>query len=340
MKIIKVIFGIGLISSLFSCENEVEINADFQEKTYVLGLIDAGADSQFVKITRTFLDNETGAIQLAQDPNNFYYDSLNVTLNELDNKNNIVDTLQLSRIIRPKNNGLFTTERNEAYVLGEQLKENINYRLNVTKFDGSNVTSGAAKTSRGVVLTKPRVQVNGKLSLADFRETIVNYRFEFETTDQVGEFSVRMVFNYLEIVNIDSIVKSIEIPLTSILNPTLRPTTHVFTFEGQRFFTAITDNIPAGINPPRRLILTKGIDIIIEAADADYTLFRDINGPIDGLAQTRPEYTNITNGIGLFASRSTIVNKVSLSGDTKNLIFSLFGDRDNNLSEYRGFDPE
>jgi len=339
MKIINAILGIGLISSLFSCENEVEINADFKEKTYVLGLIDAGSDSQFVKITRTFLDNETGAVQLAQDPNKLYYDSLNVTLNELDKNNNIVDSFKLNKIIRPKNNGFFTTEGNEAYALGEKLKENINYQLNVSKFDGSNVTKGAAKTSKGVILTKPRVQVNGKLSLVDFRENIIDYRFEFETTDQVGEFSVRMVFNYLEIINIDSIVKSIEIPLASILNPTLRPTTHVFTFEGQRFFTAITDNITAESNPPKRLIITKGIDIIIESADSDYTLFRDINGPIDGLAQTRPEYSNITNGIGLFASRSTIVNKISLSGDTKNLIFKLYGNRDN-LSEYRGFDPE
>lgn len=339
MKIIKAILGIGLISSLFSCENEVEINAHFEEKTYVLGLIDAGADSQFVKITRTFLDNKTGAVQLAQDPNNLYYDSLNVTLNELDNNNNIVNTLQLNKIIRAKNNGLFTTERNEAYALGEQLKENINYRLNVTKFDGSNVTSGAAKTSKGVRLIKPRV--NGKLKLADDKGTILSYRFVFETPkiDPAGEFSVRMVFNYLEIVNIDSTPQSIEIPITSILNPTLSSIDHVFNFEGQRFFTAITDSIPAEINPPRRLFLTDGIDIIIEAADADYTLFRDINGPIDGLAQTRPEYTNITNGIGLFASRSTIVNKVSLEGDTKNLIVALFGDSDN-LSKYRGFESE
>jgi len=339
MKILKAILSIGLISSLFSCENEVEINADFEEKTYVLGLIDAGADSQFVKITRTFLDNETGALQLAQDPNKLYYDSLNVILDELDGNSNVVNTFKLSRILRPKNEGLFTTERNEAYALGKKIKENVSYQLSVTKFDGSDVTRGATKTSRGVTLTNPRVQVNGKLSLVDFREQIIDYRFEFETTDQVGEFSVKMVFNYLEIVNIDSIVRSIELPLTSILNPTLRPTTHVFTFEGQRFFKALTDNIPAESNPPKRLILSKGIDIIIESADSDYTLFRDINGPIDGLAQTRPEYSNITNGIGLFASRSTIVNKISLSGDTKNLIFKLYGNRDN-LSEYRGFDPE
>ena len=41
MKVLRLVFGIALTASFFSCENEVEINADFQEKTYVLGLLSA-----------------------------------------------------------------------------------------------------------------------------------------------------------------------------------------------------------------------------------------------------------------------------------------------------------
>ena len=80
------------------------------------------------------------------------------------------------------------------------------------------------------------------------------------------------------------------------------------------------------------------MDVIVEAADAEYTLYRDVNGPIDGLAQTRPEFTNITNGLGLFASRSTTTRTVSLNGITKNYILANYGNRVVNLPKFRGFE--
>ena len=338
MNYIKIFFGIALLLSLFSCENEVEVNAEFEEKTFVLGLIDAESDTQFVKITKTFLDDETGAIQLGQDPDNLYYDSLDVTLSELNSNNNVVQQFKMTKILRPKASGIFTTERNEAYYSNATVKENTKYSLTVNKLDGSAATAGEATVTRGVTLVEPDIRRRGKISLIDPRtKNIIEERFEFETTNDVGEFSAVMIFNYLEIVNVDSVVKSIVIPLTSILNPSLGVANYPFIFDGQKFFDALEANIPISLNPPKRLVLDDGMDIVMEAADADYTLYRDVNGPIDGLAQTRPDYTNITNGIGLFASRNLNTTKLSLSGDTKNYIIATYGDR-TNLSEYRGFE--
>tara|TARA_B110000046_G_scaffold28052_1_gene28725 strand:- start:20726 stop:21745 length:1020 start_codon:yes stop_codon:yes gene_type:complete len=338
MNLIKIAAGIVLISSMFSCENEVEVNAEFEEKTFVLGLIDAGSDTQFVKVTKTFLDDETGAVQLGQDPNNLYYDSLDVTLNELNANNRVVQQFKMAKILRPKESGLFTTERNEAYYSNAVVKENTTYTLTIDKLNGTAITIGEATVSRGITLAEPDIRRRGKISLIDPRsKIIIDERFEFLTSENVGEFSATMVFNYLEIINVYDTVKSIRIPLTSILNPTLNEVNYPFIFDGQKFFTALEAKIPISLNPPKRLIIENGIDIIIEAADADYTLYRDVNGPIDGLAQTRPDYTNIVNGIGLFASRNISTVKLSLSGDTETYIIAKYGDR-GNLSEYRGFE--
>lgn len=337
MKIYKIICGIVLSTILLSCENDVEINADFQEKTYVLGLLSAQSDTNFVKITKTFLDDNTSAIQLAQDPNNLYYDTLDVTLNELGSSNNIVNTFRLQKSLRSKVDGLFTTERNEVYYTDAPLKQGSTYVLAIDKLNGSPVTSGETQITSGVTIERPR-NVN-KLTFVDIRKTIINYRFEFETTTNVGDFTASMVFNYIEINNIDSIRKSIAIPIASFTNPSLGVKVESFVFEGQRFFNALEANIPASNNPPKRLLIDNGVDIIVEAADADYTLYRDVNGPIDGLAQVRPEFTNINNGLGLFASRSRLVTGVSLNDDTKNYIYELYGKRDN-LSQFRGFVAE
>ena len=341
MNLIKVAASIVLISTLFSCENEVEVNAEFEENTFILGLIDPGSDTQFVKVTKTFLDDETGAIQLGQDPNNLYYDSLDISLNEFNKDNEVVQQFKMTKILRPKVSGLFNTERNGAYYSDAIVKENTKYTLTVDKLNGTaTTTTGEAVVTSGVTLAEPDIRRRGKISLIDPRsKIIIDERFEFLTSENVGEFSATMVFNYLEIVNVDSVVKSIRIPLTSNLNPTLGVVNFPFIFEGQKFFTALEANIPIGLNPPKRLVLDDGIDIILEAADADYTLYRDVNGPIDGLAQLRPDYTNITNGIGLFASRNITTVKISLSGDTKGYVIDTYGDRDN-LSQYRGFEFE
>lgn len=336
MKLLKIIGSIAFTFVLFSCENEVEINAEFEEKTFALALISAQSDTQFVKITKTFLDNETSAIQLAQDPNNLYYDSLNVTISELNNSNNVVgQPFKLSKILRTKADGLFTTERNEVYWTDGVIKENTKYKLSIDKLNGQPLTTGEATVTRGINIVKP-ASVN-TLSFVDIRAQVKEYGFEFKTTENVGDFSARIVYNYIEINNVDSTLKSIEIPLASFENPSLGVRTELFDLDGQKFFDAIEANIPVSNNPPKRLIIDKAVDIIVEAADGNYTLYRDVNGPIDGLAQTRPEYTNITNGIGLFASRSKKMNKVSLNDDTKNYIVGKYGDR-TNLSQYRGFE--
>jgi hypothetical protein len=72
---------------LLSCENEVELTTDFEEKTVVYGLLDQSQDTQFVKINRTFLEPNTNAIQLAKDPSNLKYDNLPVYLREQEKKN-------------------------------------------------------------------------------------------------------------------------------------------------------------------------------------------------------------------------------------------------------------
>ena len=334
MKVLRLVFGIALTASFFSCENEVEINADFQEKTYVLGLLSAQSDTNFVKITKTFLDDNTSAIQLARDPNNLYYDTLDVTLNELNNNNAVINQFSLQKLIRPKDAGLFTTERNEVYFTDVPLKQGVKYELSIDKLDGSSTTTSEATITSGVTIERPR-NVNS-LALADVRLNISNYRFEFLTSENVGDFTASMVFNYLELRNTDSIPLSITIPIASFLNPMLSVQKETFIFEGQKFFDAIAAAIPASVNAPPRILVDNNIDVIVEAADSDYTLYRDVNGPIDGLAQVRPEFTNISNGIGLFASRSKTVATVSMNEFTKKKIIELYSNR-NNLSQFRGF---
>ncbi len=70
-----------------------------------------------------------------------------------------------------------------------------------------------------------------------------------------------------------------------------------------RFFQTIANKVPVTSNIEKEIPKLDNLMIEVFAADQEYSFYQNINGPIDGLAQVRPEFTNIENGIGLFASR-------------------------------------
>lgn len=333
-----------LFTSLLSCENDVEINAEFTEVTSVVGLIDVRTDTQFVKVTRTFLDDEQNAIQLASQPDRIYYDSLDVKLI----RKSTNDEITLNKILLPKKPGLFTQDRNEAYFTDEKLIANAEYELVVMKPGKDEITKGSAIPTNGAILTSPRAGASGRpsITLIDRQDNIIEEaRFEFQTSTNVGEYSITLRFNYVEITNnIDSVEKFFEIPLRSFRNTSLESgKLDVYIFDGRRFFNTFLSAIPTTTLPRNSLyrFMPEGnVEIIIHSADGEYALYRDVNGPIDGLSQTRPEFTNITNGIGLFASRTSRTWKSDFNTNTINYIIQNYGSTGgmvNDLSNYRGF---
>ena len=97
---------IPFLGLILACENEVDLNTDFEETAVVFGLLDHNADTQFIKINKTFLDDKESAIDLAQQGDRIFYDSLKVSLIEKEG----TDTFRLEKINRPKEDGIFTTD--------------------------------------------------------------------------------------------------------------------------------------------------------------------------------------------------------------------------------------
>lgn len=333
-----------LFTSLLSCENDVDINAEYTEVTSVIGLIDVRTDTQFIKITKTFLDDEQNALQLAGDPDRIYYDSLNVKLVSPSTG----DEIQLNKILVAKDQGIFTQERNEIYYTAEKLITNTPYELIIKRPGSDVVTKGATTPTNGAILTRPRPSVAGKINIINFQDGIEDPRFEFQTSTNIGEFNVLMRFNYVEVTNnVDSVEKSFDIPFSTFRNVSLESGKEfIYILEGQRFFNLFTSLISVVPDDKRaiyRFMPEKNASVIIESADGEYALYRDVNGPIDGLSQTRPEFTNITNGIGLFASRTSRTWNLDFSNTTRNFIHSRYGKTSggapDNLAEFRGFYP-
>ena len=71
--------GIILVLLAFSsCENTVDINADWKETIVVYGLLDPNDSVQYIKVNKAFLNQNTSAYTVAQISDSLYLDSTEV----------------------------------------------------------------------------------------------------------------------------------------------------------------------------------------------------------------------------------------------------------------------
>jgi hypothetical protein len=84
------------------------------------------------------------------------------------------------------------------------------------------------------------------------------------------------------------------------------------TFDGEAFFSFLRNNLEVS-DKIRRIIGTydtqqqrvECFDVLLTLGNSDLKSYIEVNSPSSGVAQERPIYTNVSNGIGLFASRGT-----------------------------------
>ena len=316
-----------------SCDNEVDINSDYEEVALVYGLLDKNAETQFIKINRTFLDDNLSAIDLAQQSEKIHFDTLTVIL--IDNNTGSLDTLKDTVMV--KQPGAFSTEDNVLYYTTKRLKPRTSYQLKIIKPDGTE-TFGTTTTIDTINVIKPRTAFGQSASLNNVKFInprglrIINYEFEFSTGRNIAEFQVRMHFHYKERTSNGEEPRVVSMNIGKLLNTTLNENEQLkFSFPGELFFKAIEEQVKASLNPSEKIIDRNdyNIDIEIFAADPDYSFYRELNGPIDGLAQTRPEFTNIENGIGLFASRFSMIAKSQIDQETRNYLIQKYKDNRN-----------
>lgn len=300
LKFTKLLF-ISLSIGLIACDNEVDLNADFEDTTVVYALINAYEDTQFVKVNRAYIEKGANALELASDASKFNYENLDVKIIRPDNG----DTFQLQTIKKRKEEGLFSTSDNVLYYTTENFETPVDYDLNVTQIDGK-VTSARVKTLGRVSLLRPEVRQGERrnVTFVDQRGQYVNYEFIIRLTSQVSEAQVSLIFYYDEEENGVTTRRSVEIPGGGISNTELKNEDGSIFFNGEIFYRTVGNLVPD--NGLKKIVqLRDNIGVKILAVDPVYTQYTKIYGPLDGLAQVRPEYTNVVNGIGVVASRST-----------------------------------
>lgn len=315
-KLIYTLFAIAAMV-LSSCSNKVDLYADDGEHTVVYAMLDAGADTNFFKITKSFIGNVD---ELAQnyEESNYKKEDLDVKFSGVFVGNNNVQTITLDTISKwvpydgstPFYSGRYQT----YYYTTEKLKQGEEYQISITrKSDGVKIT---AKTETISDFSFKKPMANEYLNL-NLKKKTIEWEVRDVTTNFMSNaayFEVTAFFHYKELQPgaTDTVHRSMRWPLASDKAENLftsynNSSYYMITFTPDVFFTMLANdnylknNSPAGV----QRWYEDGLfcfEIRISAIGEELYNYYIVANSTSAI-QDVPNFTNVENGIGIVSSR-------------------------------------
>lgn len=335
------IFSLLVISLLFSsCETEVDLNAPYQNTTVIFGLLDPDSngdnvisvqDTQWIKINKTFLgEGDNNNYAAIRDSSEYTDDDFVKKVVERIVDGEVVEEYELKSVTvtNRQMNGIFYGPEQTMYYFipaAPGLNQNSEYRLVLQFTDGREVTASTKVVSYNSFswLTP---QQNATFILASLSTNGgFNYTSEvairWNAATNANVYDARLRFHFTELVyenadwsdTPDSTKKFLDFNLGSISDDEITSGQLLkITFDGRAFFSFLQNNLVAD-QRIRRIIgtydtqqqRTECFDVMLTMGNNDLKSYIEVNSPSTGVVQERPIYTNVNNGIGLFASRGT-----------------------------------
>jgi len=304
---------IYLILSVFAivftaCETDFDVNATWEEVTVVYGLLDAGdgKELQQIKISKAFL-GEMDALQMAQYADSINFDEGELAVKVIRIKNNgNTDTITLNEVPTLRNEGVF----NDSIMVYTFKHENDFLKTNDALYElliENNITGNKVSSITHIISNFDFDPV--------FRNTNSPFQFGFYNNNEYSPstitwedsgdngkiYQLDLVIHYSE-ANIGGgnlVDKQLVFSQDLVSDNETK-----LSIEGESFFNFLRVNLEQDNTKERRFT---GIDLVMTVGSEDLETYIDVNKPITGIVQERPQFTNVNNGIGLFSSRFTKV---------------------------------
>jgi len=332
MRLIAVLLFIYSILSS-SCSNDLDIHAPWKETMAVFGLLNQQDSVHYIRLNKAFL-GEGNALQfaLAPDSTNYPPGQIELSLDEI--LNGVIQrsfTLQPVTNI-PKDSGTFAYPGQVIYSFytgnSEKLNTQASYQLRV-----SNKKSGLKLSAETKVLGN--LNFDMPISTLNFYpKHSLNVKWKSVEGGALYEVFLRFLYReYNKETHSDTVRKYVEFSLGR-LNMDYKGAFQSMSITLNNIDIYRTLGIqlerPSPQNPVARI--ADSLLVRINVADEDLATYIMINQPSNTLAQERPSYSNIDNGIGVFASRGSYTRKFRI-GD-----FTVDSLRSNSFTKDLNFD--
>lgn len=304
---------ISLISVVFiGCENELDIAADWQELAIIYAGLDPKSDTQFVRIQRAYLDERLGALNFSSEPDSLYFSKLDVTLDEFHNgaysRTIGLSKIDASLVGREKEEGVFTSDVNYLYYTEEEIKAPNAFNDYMYVITIKNPETGYNCTARtpavgNAELSQPINDFIDELKIRNTEDhTIVA---KYQEGKNARSYDLVMQIRVEEINRADTSKRTTKLLEWKMLSE--KKTRSIsgynpaaFLVTSASFFSTIGAQLVPDQTIYRRLV---DFDMHLYGISEEIYNYINVNKPSIGIVQKKPEYTNVTNGFGIFGSR-------------------------------------
>ncbi len=298
---IKTFFAFLTGSFLFnSCSTDFQINADWQEIPIIYGLLNTNDTVHYVRIGKSFLDPETDAFTLAAIQDSLYFKGISPIIQEYVN-NNLVRTFNLVEDTSiPMDTGIFANPSQVLYRFNTTLNPAAVYKLSFTTPLGERIETETPVIER---FTLDRPRRNDRLNWSspagvrvEFRSPVNAKTYEIKARVHIEEYR-RPDPN----LNVKKRFLEFNVASTSFFSSANGSEASTLFLQGRTIFTLMNEQLEVSDTIGRRF---KGVEFILLAGGEELANYIQINQPNQStLVQTKPEYTNVINGFGIFSTR-------------------------------------
>lgn len=296
-----------------SCDNELNIIEDYKDIPVVYGVLSSSDTAQYIRVERAFVDPETSALVLAQNPDSIYYPNIEVTI---EGENGQVYQLEkvdgnLEGYIREE--GAFAQSPNYLYKIRSNeiaLIAGNEYTLNLQR-PGNNE---AVTATTSLVGTSQILTPKSSIGFNYVQPTKVRWR----KGANARIFDIYIQLNYRERItnSSDDFEKKLITWKMASNIPSTSDEIEEFEKVGIDFYSFLAGNIEANEAIERR---ADDVTIILDSGGVEILELNRLNNANLGITSSQdiPVYTNLSEGRGIFSSKySEKLNGIELKAST------------------------
>lgn len=337
------------VAALFavSCSTDVDVNAPYDSRTVVFGILDAAVDTQFVRINKTWLgDGNNFDYALLRDSSEYPSGAFEGRVEVL-NGLNVVSSFPLEEIELDdkSDDGIFFAPEHKAYFFPTPngLDANRNYRL-VLEFPDRTVEAETdlVNVPIGAIQFPPAGNQTFNLNWASVNlagsTTYFPQTFRWTTGAGARRYEASLLVYMIERVYSDPSHTNLVAETPRVLEWKLGDVVTSQTVggeninlpvSGEAFYNFLASRLTPDPNVRREFGIwdpvlqhPKCFDFVLTIANDEFNTYLDVNQPVTNIVQERPSYTNVVNGLGIWASRANDrVNGVGITeGAMKELV--------------------
>lgn len=302
----------GILFFMYSCETKVDLIAEGEESPITYGFIDPSVDTQFVKITKSFI-TDGNAFEGAQDASLSEYVNLEAWIVEWDDEDSIGSYLLKEKTITDKDSGVFYYPVQLVYYTDEIIFEDDDDPKYDNDFEIRYYGSGRNVSSKTAVVGAFEEHLTQAIDVVSFvtnfnleGSTYQNKAMKVQQAKNVKRYEFTLRYHYIEVYNDGSQqVKFMDFKFPVWVTDGLSGSeSKTWTIKGENFYQSVESKLIAQdneANVARRII--GELEYIFDYAGRDLNTYIELNKPATSFNSEQNPYSNLTNSVGVWSSR-------------------------------------